>query len=404
MGLLQNIGLLAICRDTGKQHEIHTISNAALAWEEGTIQWAGPEEELPDRYKDDTPIDAGKHLVVPGLIDCHTHLAFGGWRADEFEMRIRGKSYLDIAKAGGGILSTVRATRKASEDQLFERCVDFLNKMARLGVTTVECKSGYGLDTAQEMKLLRVYRRLGETQPVRIISTFLGAHFLSPEYKHDRKAYLELITNEMIPAIADKNLAGFCDAFVEDTAFTVTEARLVFETGIQYGLIPKVHADQLTDGGGAQLAAEVKAVSADHLEQISEEGIRALSESGVCAVDLPLASLYLNQPFMPARKLIEAGIPVAIATDFNPGSAPSYDLHLAMLLACTRQLMTPAEVLKAVTINAARALNIDHETGSLEAGKSADFVIIDAPDVNQWLYHFRPDACVATYYKGQRIP
>lgn len=402
MALLRNIGVLAQCLDKGSQHDIHAIRHAAMAWDNGLIQWTGPEDQLPERFLKDTAIDAGGRLVVPGLIDSHTHLAFGGWRASEFEMRIAGKSYLDMAKSGSGIISTVRETRKASEDELFDRCVLFLNKMIRLGITTVECKSGYGLNTETELKLLRVYRRLRETQPVRIISTFLGAHAIPPEYEQNRSGYLKLVAEQMIPDVREEQLAEFCDVFVEKSAFTIDEARYILDAGEKNGLKSKVHADQLSDGGGALLASKVRAASADHLEYISDPGIRALSESGTCAVSLPLASLYLQQPFMPARKLIEAGIPVAIATDFNPGSAPSYDIHLAMLLGCTMQQMTPNEVVKAVTINAARALHIDHITGSLEPGKSADFTIIDAPEVNHWLYHYRPDVWVATYLKGRK--
>lgn len=403
MPVLRNIGSLASCRDEGSQQDIHAVNDAALAWEDETIHWAGPENELPDQYHNWPSLDAGGHLVTPGLIDCHTHLCFAGWRADEFEMRIQGKDYLDIAKSGGGILSTVRETREATEEELFRRCMGFLKKMTALGITTVECKSGYGLDTEQELKLLRIYQELRDTQPVHIISTFLGAHTLPPEYKDDRDAYIQKVTQEMIPTIAGKKLAVFCDVFVEDTAFTIDEAREILNCGKEYGLKPKLHADQLSDGGGAVLASEVNAISADHLECISDEGIRAMAEAGVCAVSLPFASLYLNRPFMPARKFIEAGVPLAIATDFNPGSAPSYDLPLAMFLACTMQRMTPAEVLKAATIYAARAIGIESQTGSLEPGKSADFIIINSRDVNQWFYHYQPNTCLATYCKGQQL-
>lgn len=403
MPTLTNIAILATCRAEGGQDAIHAIEDAALVWQDDAIRWVGPERALPDEYADEAAVDAGGRLVVPGLVDSHTHLAFGGWRAGEFEQRIRGASYREIARRGGGIRSTMRATRAASEDELFAQCVSFLDEMARLGVTTVEAKSGYGLNVADELKTLRVYRRLQETQPQTIVPTFLGAHTLPPEFDNDREGYLRLLIEELIPRVAEEGLAAFCDVFVEDTAFSIEEARRIFEAATQHGLRPKLHADQLTDTGGARLAAEVGAASADHLEHVSDDGIVALAERGVVAVSLPLATLYLNQPPLPARALIDAGVPVAVATDFNPGSAPSYHLPFAMTLACTMQRMTPAEVLKGATIYAARAIGRDNRVGSLEPGKQADFVVVDAPSVNHWLYHLRGNAAVATFIGGEEV-
>jgi imidazolonepropionase len=401
MKVLANISQLATCRAQGRQGDIHTIPDAALVWDEGTIRWAGPEAELPSEFRDSERLDAGGRLVVPGLVDCHTHLAFAGWRADEFEQRILGRSYLEIAQSGGGIAATVRHTRAASEQQLTERAAGFLEEMLALGVTTVECKSGYGLDLDAELKLLRVYRRLAAEQPVRIVATFLGAHIVPAEFRHDPDGYVALLVERMIPAVAQEKLAACCDVFVEESAFTVLQARRILRAARQAGLAAKLHADQLTSCGGAELASELGALSADHLEHISGAGITAMAKAGVVAVSLPLASLYLRQPAMPARRLIQAGVPVAVATDFNPGSAPSYHLPLAMMLACTLQSMTPGEVLKGATIYAARAVGMDEMTGSLEPGKAADFAIIDAPDVNHWLYHFRPNACVMTVIAGR---
>ena len=403
MPVLKNIGYLATCEEDGSQSDIHDISKAALAWEGSRITWVGKESDLPPNLHNMEVIDANGKMIVPGLIDCHTHLAFGGWRSDEFEMRIQGKSYLEIARAGGGIASTVKNTREASFQQLVEQSMDFLDEMALLGVTAVECKSGYGLNTENELKLLKVYKELENRHRVNIISTFLGAHIVPDEYKNNRDAYINLIEQEMIPTISKQNLADFCDVFVENTAFSVDEARHIFEAGKKYGLTPKLHADQLTSGAGAELAAEVGAVSADHLECISDAGISAMAETGVCAVSLPLATLYLNQQPMPARKLIDAGVPVCVATDFNPGSAPSYDLPLAMMLACNLQRMTPDEVLKGVTINAAKAIKREQYMGSLEPGKLANFIIVDAPDVNHWMYHYRPNACEKTFIKGNEF-
>jgi imidazolonepropionase len=400
--VLHNIAQLATCRPEGGQGDIHVVDDAALVWDGGVILWVGPEKELPAEYRGAERTDAGGRLVIPGLIDCHTHLAFAGWRADEFEQRIQGRSYLEIARGGGGIAATVRQTRAASEPELLQRAGCFLEQMRALGVTTVECKSGYGLEPEAELKLLRVYRSLARDQPTRIVPTLLGAHVVPPEFRQNRTAYVDLVVEEMIPAVARQKLAVSCDVFIEESAFSIDEARRILRAGQNAGLGAKLHADQLTSGGGAELAAELHALSADHLESISADGIRAMASAGVVAVSLPLASLYLGQQPMPARRLIEAGVPVAVATDFNPGSAPSYHLPLALTLACTLQRMTPSESLKGATCYAARAVGLDTRIGSLEPGKAADFAIIDAPDVNHWLYHFRPNACVTTLIGGIR--
>jgi imidazolonepropionase len=403
MKVLRNIGQLATCRAEGGQGDIHTMTDAAVAWEGDTIRWVGARRALPDEYQGAEVIDAGGALVIPGLIDCHTHLAFGGWRADEFEQRIRGRSYLDIARSGGGIARTVRLTREMSEDALRERAARFLREMLSLGVTTVECKSGYGLDRDNELKLLRVYRALAASQPVRLVPTFLGAHTVPLEWCDDRAGYVALLVDHLIPEVGSAGLARFCDVFVEASAFGVDEARQIFAAAKIAGLRPKLHADQLTSGGGAELAAEVGAVSADHLEFASDGGIAAMGRAGVVAVSLPLASLYLGQAPMPARRFIEAGVAVAVATDFNPGSAPSYHLPLALTLACTTQRMTPSEALKGATIFAARAVGLESRIGSIEAGKAADLALIDAPDVDTWLYHLRPNACLATVLSGRLV-
>lgn len=402
MPVLTDIVTLATCRSDGEQADIHAIPDAALVWTGDTVRWAGLAADLPSEFDGEERQSAGGRLVVPGLVDGHTHLAFGGWRADEFEQRIRGDAYLDIARKGGGIASTMRHTRAASEEDLAERAAGFLDAMRRLGVTTVEAKSGYGLTVEDELKTLCVYRRLADSQPTRIVPTLLGAHIVPPEFKADRAGYIRLLTDTIIPQAAD-GLARFCDVFVEDTAYSADEARTIFAAAKRHGLTPKLHADQLTDTGGAALAAEVGAASADHLEMISDEGIVAMAGAGVVAVSLPLATLYLNVRPLPARRLIEAGVPVAVATDFNPGSAPSYHLPLALLLACTMQRMTPAEALKGATVIAAKAIGMDAAVGSLEPGKRADFAVIDAPDVNHWLYHFRPNACVRTVIGGQTV-
>jgi imidazolonepropionase len=400
MMVLAGIGQLATCRAQGGQGDIHVISQAAVVWDQGTILWVGRERDLPAEYGGAERLDADRRLVIPGLIDCHTHLAFAGWRAEEFVQRVQGRSYLEIAQAGGGIASTVRATRAASEEELTRRAAAVLHQMLTLGITTVECKSGYGLTEADELKLLRVYRRLAGQQPVRIIPTFLGAHMVPPEFRENRRGYLDLLTERLLPAVARERLAVCCDVFVEQSAFSVDEARRILTAGQGLGLAPKLHADQLTPGGGAELAAELHALSADHLECVSDSGIRALAAAGVVAVSLPCATLYLNQEPMPARRLIEAGVPLAVATDFNPGTAPTYHLPLALTLACTLQRMTPAEALKGATLFAARALGLEQKIGSVEPGKAADLAIIDAPTVDQWIYHYRPNACWMTVVGG----
>ena len=404
MPILRNIGTLATCGDPeGAQEDVHTISGAAMAWKEDKIVWVGSEGNVPEDFRLWETWDAERRLVIPGLIDSHTHLAFGGWRPDEFRQRMSGVSYLDIARAGGGILRTVADTRAASKEQLVERSLGFLTEIGSLGVTTVECKSGYGLTLPDELKLLEVYDDLSEAQTLRIVPTFLGAHTLPPEFKQDRSGYLELLKGELIPAVADRYLAAFCDVFVDESAFTREEAPSLFEVAQRHGLRSKLHADQLSDSGGAELAAAVGAVSADHLEHASDEGIAAMAASGVVGVMLPIASLYLRQEPTDARKLIGAGVRVAIASDFNPGSAPSYHLPLAMVLACTLQGMMPAEALKAVTVHAARAVGLEDQIGSLEVGKSADFAVIDAPDVDYWMYHFKPNSCLKTVVRGTSL-
>jgi len=403
MLILKNISILYTCRDEGVQPDVHPIENAAVVWMDDKIEWVGKESEIPEKYRSGMSFDAGGNMVIPGLVDCHTHLCFGGWRADEFEMRIQGQSYLDIAKAGGGILSTVKATRTASEDELYEKAYGLLKEIQQQGVTAIECKSGYGLSLEDELKQLRVYKRLKEETPLHIVTTFLGAHTFPPEFKENRQGYIDLIINEMIPAVAEENLAEFCDIFVEESAFTIEEARTIFEAGKKHGLIPKLHADQLSSGGGAELAAEVGAVSADHLEQISNEGIRQMAEKGVVGVTLPLASLYTQQPYLNCRPLVEGGVKVALATDFNPGSAPTFDLPLAMMLTCNHGRLTPAEVLKGTTIYAAKAINRNQTLGSIEPGKSADFLVINAENVNEWLYHYKGARVTSGFLKGKQF-
>ena len=401
MTVLTDIGQLATCppdaRDAG------LVPDAALVWDEGHIVWAGPEVDLPEAYADADRQSADGRLVIPGLVDCHTHLAFAGDRADEFVERIKGTPYLEVARRGGGIQKTVRATRAASDADLEAAARERLAAMARQGVTTVEAKTGYGLTFADELRVLRLYRRLGEEGPQRIVATLLAAHIVPPEYADDRAAYVRLIVDEMLPAVANEGLADFVDVFVEETAFTAFEAWTIFAAAHAYGLGAKLHADQLSDGDGAALAAEVGAASADHLECVSPDGIRALAEAGVVAVSLPIATLVLGQEPLPARALLDAGVRVAVATDLNPGSAPSASLGLALWLACTRQRMTPEEALRGATAEAAHALHLADGTGSLTTGSPADVVLVDAPSLDAWLSTWRAEPVRRTVIAGETV-
>jgi len=399
--ILRNIGQLATCPADAVQQDAGLINDAALVFEDHQVIWVGRESQLPGSFGGHEPIDCGQRLVIPGLIDSHTHLCFGGWRGDEFEMRLQGHSYQEIAAAGGGIKSTVAATRTQPADQLLEKARHSLDEMLDLGITTVECKSGYGLELAAELKQLQVYRDLRDLQPVDLVPTFLGAHMVPVEYEQDREAYIKLLCEDLIPEIGEKKLARFCDVFVEQGAFSLEEASSILRAASKAGLGLKVHADQLSNGGGAKLAATMGAVSAEHLEYTGADGIRALARAGTVAVSLPLASLYLCERYLPAREMLDAGVRVAVATDFNPGSAPSYHLPLAMTLACLNQKMTPQEVIMGATTVAARAISAEKSIGSLLPGLAADIAVIDAPSVNHWLYHFRANACCGVIKSGR---
>lgn len=400
MPLLRNIGYLATCDGVG-QNGVAAIRNAAVVWLGDTIMWVGPEAELPPHYLGMETFDAQGLMVIPGLIDCHTHLIFGGWRSDEFQRRLRGEDYRAIAAEGGGIRKTMRQTRKASLESLVKSATTHLDAMLRLGVTTVECKTGYGLSLDAEVRQLDAARAADAVHPIRLVPTFLGAHAVPPEFD-SADAWIDHLIQDILPIVSRRGDVRFADVFVEDGAFTAEQAERYLIAAKEMGLQPKLHVDQLHDGNGGALSAKMKAVSADHLEYVNAEGIRAMAEAGTVAVSLPIASLVLAQPALPARALIDAGVPVAVATDFNPGSAPSYDLHLALWLACTFQRMTPAEALMGATTIAAQALQMEHEIGSLRPGLRADLALIDAPDVDHWLYHFRSDTCKAVWTGGKQ--
>lgn len=370
---------------TFDQGQFKTFENVSVACAGSRIIHVGDEKQLG--LGSATVIDASDFVVLPGLIDSHTHTIFAGSREDEFEMKLRGATYAEIAQKGGGILNTMSATRKSSKEELLQLGKKRLEQSLRFGITTIEIKSGYGLSLADEIQILEVIRDLREYTPMDIHATFLGAHSVPPEYKPKRDDYVKLVCDEMIPAVAEKKLAEFCDAFCEANVFTIDETRRIFEAAEQYGLKLKLHADQLTHTGGAELCAEMGAVSADHLEHISDRGIDALKNSKTVAGLLPGCSFFLNMQYPPARKLIDAGIPVALATDFNPGSSMTQNLQLIMSIACTQMKMSPAEVIQGVTLNAAKSLD-RAGIGNIQPGFKADLVLFRVPNFKYIPYNF----------------
>ena len=354
-----------------------SIDAGVIAIAGGVIDWIGPVRDLPARQAAETRALEGR-WVTPALIDCHTHIVFGGQRAEEYEQRLRGVSYEDIAAAGGGILSTVKATRAASGEQLYADALARLQALAREGVATVEIKSGYGLDFETELKMLRVARQLGKASGLTVRATLLAAHTVPPEFSGNADGYIDFIAEEILPAVAGEGLADAVDAYCESIAFDARQIERLFARAQQLGLRVKLHADQLSDGGGAELAARFGALSADHLEYTSTEGVRALARSGTAAVLLPGAFLTLNEKQSPpVAELRDNAVPIAIATDCNPGTSPLCSIHAAMGLGSRLFGMTPAECLAGVTREAARALGLGHDRGTLENGKRADIAVWD---------------------------
>lgn len=379
---------LATMADNGAAYG--AVENAVLAWKDGVITFAGPQSGLPGKPKDlATQVEsAGNAWITPGLIDCHTHLVFAGNRAEEFELRLLGASYEEIARRGGGIVSTVTKTRAASENELLAQSLPRARDLLHDGVTTLEIKSGYGLDLESETKMLRVARRIGTELGVTVRTTFLGAHAVPPEFAGRQADYVDEVCVRMLPAIARDGLADAVDAFCEGIAFTPSEVRRVFEEARALGLRVKLHADQLSDLGGAALAAEFGALSADHLEYTSEAGVRAMAASGAVAVMLPAAFYTLRETKLPPLAAFrEHGVPLAVASDVNPGTSPVLSLRHAMNMACTLFRMTPEESLRGATVKAATALGLA-DRGTLEAGKRADFVIWDVEhpaELSYWI-------------------
>jgi imidazolonepropionase len=373
----------------GKQMlELGIIRNGALAVKDGTIAAVGNTSEITKVYKSENIISASGKTVLPGFIDPHTHLVFAGSREDEFQMRVEGAAYMEILDAGGGILKTVRETRRASAEKLVENGTETLNAMLEHGTTTVEAKSGYGLTTKDELKILEVIQRLNEMHTVDLVPTFLGAHAVPPEFSNNPEDYVSLIINEMIPKVTGKGLAEFCDVFCERGVFTLDQARRILVAGKNSGLKPRLHADEFSLLGGAELAASVGAVSADHMLFSSDKGIKVMADKGVLATLLPAAAFSLmNCRYADARKMINSGVAVALGTDFNP-SCWVENQQLVIAFACHFMKLTPSEAITAVTINAAHAVSRAGEIGSLEVGKKADVIVLDVSNHKFLGYRF----------------
>ena len=370
---------LATLSETGNYGEIR---DGAIAVRDGRIAWMGPYAALPSGYHTNEEHDGNGCWLTPGLIDCHTHIVYAGNRSDEFEARLNGATYEDIARRGGGIMSTVRATRAVSEQALLDASLPRVKNLLAEGVTTLEIKSGYGLDLDTERKMLRVARQIGNAYPVRVKTTFLGAHALPPEFAGEADRYIDTICNDMLPALAADGLVDAVDAFCEKIGFSSAQTERVFQAAQRHGLPVKLHAEQLSDQGGAALTARYRGLSADHLEYLSEQGIAAMAAAGTVAVLLPGAFYFLRETKLPPiQALRDAGVPIAVSTDCNPGTSPMTSLLLAMNMACTLFRMTPQEALAGTTIHAAKALGMDGDIGSLAVGKAADFALwqIDRP-------------------------
>jgi imidazolonepropionase len=368
--------------------DLPIIPDGALVCRDGRVEWVGPTADLPRLPPGAEILDATSRVVLPGFVDSHTHLIFAGSREDEFEQRLRGLTYQQIAERGGGINATVRRVRAASKEELKALARPRLRHLLEHGVTTVEVKSGYGLTTADEVKCLEAVAELNAEGPLELVPTFLGGHAVPPEYRSDRDGYLRLLLDDMLPAVARGRLAEFCDVFCETGVFSVEESRRVLARARDLGLRLKLHADELTPLGGAELAAALGAASADHLLCVTDAGIDALAASGTVATLLPGTAFFLGVPYAPARRLIERGAAVALASDCNPGTCPTENLPLVGAMACTQMKMLPAEAVNALTLNAAAALGRADRIGSLEPGKQADFLVCDVPSYRHLFYHF----------------
>jgi imidazolonepropionase len=387
--------------------ELSIIEDGSVWMENGEILAIGTTSQLEvvygERAYEADVIDASGRLVTPGLVDPHTHVAYGGSREREFEMRLEGSTYMDIMNAGGGIHATTRMTREATEDELVAQTTRRLDSFLAHGVTTVEGKSGYGLDIETELKQLRAMKRLNESHPIDLVPTFMGGHAVPQEYKGREEQYIDLLVNDMLPKVAEEGLAVFNDVFCEVGVFTPEQSERILEAGKKLGLIPKIHADEIESYGGAELAAKVGAISAEHLLKASDEGVRLMAEAGVIACLLPATALYLREDAAKGRAMIDAGVAVAISTDCNPGSSPTTSMPLVMNLACISMRLTPAEALVAATMNAACAIGMEAKVGSLEVGKQADVVMWKVSNYQELQYLFGVNHVGSVWKKGVQV-
>lgn len=387
--------------------EIGIIEDGSIWIEDGLIKAMGTTEELESLYNDRASeadiVDATDRLVTPGLVDPHTHVVYGGSREREFEMRLEGSTYMEIMNAGGGIHATTRMTREATEDELVAQSSRRLDSFLKHGVTTVEGKSGYGLDLETELKQLRAMKRLNEVHPIDLVPTFMGAHAVPQAYKGNEDEYINHIINDMLPVVAEENLAVFNDVFCEVGVFTPEQSERILEAGKKLGLIPKIHADEIESYGGAELAAKVGALSAEHLLKASDEGIKQMAEAGVIACLLPATALFLREEAAKGRQMVDEGVAVAISTDCNPGSSPTTSMPLVMNLACISMRLTPAEALVAATMNAACAIRMENKVGSLEAGKQGDVVMWNISNYQELQYLFGVNHVDKVWKKGKLV-
>ncbi|WP_449619864.1 imidazolonepropionase [Robertmurraya sp. Marseille-Q9965] len=387
--------------------DLAIIEDGSLWIEEGVIQAIGTTQEIAkkfaDRLEEAEIVDASERLVTPGLVDPHTHVVYAGSREKEFEIRLEGATYMAIMNAGGGIHATTRMTREATEVEIMEQTTRRLDSFLQHGVTTVEGKSGYGMNLETELKQLRVMKKLQKQHPIDLIPTFMGAHAVPPEFKGKEDEYVDILIQEWLPIIAKEKLAVFNDVFCEKGVFTPEQSERILEAGKKYGLIPKIHADEIEPYGGAELAAQVGAMSAEHLLKATDDGIEKMAEAGVIACLLPATALYLREEAAKGRKMIDAGVPVAISTDCNPGSSPTTSMPLVMNLACITMRLTPAEALTAATYNAACAINCEQLVGSLEVGKQADIVMWNVKNYRELQYLFGVNHVKAVWKKGIQV-
>lgn len=386
---------------TARDDQLHEQS--AIVVRDGRISGILPAKQATETYTGAAIIDCEQGVITPGFVDSHTHAVFGGWRAKEYELRAQGADYMEIARQGGGINASVKDLRSKTEDELVALAIPRLYEMVRHGTTTVEIKSGYGLNLEDELKTLRAIKRVAESVPLNIVSTFLGAHDVPLDYRERRAEYVALIVNEMIPAVAQQQLATFCDVFMEPGAFTADETRKILEAAKQHDMQLKLHADEFENSGAAELAAELGAVSADHLGAISDAGINALARSDTVATLLPATLFFLGKTkYAPARKLIDAGATVALATDYNPGTSPSSSMPLVLTMACSQMRMTPLEAITAATAGGARALRV-HDVGTISEGNRADLVLWGVDDFREIPYRFGTPPIRGVWVLGERV-